>query len=134
MKLRFALVLGTLALVAAACSGGVATSNLPVTGEVCGVTALAGGPPSAVGVKDHALLHVCPSGPHKVTSEFRIMAKSGRRYEVYSYNHGGWEARVPTGTYRAVGAAGCPSVESPFVVTAGKVRVGVVVWIGCLWS
>ena len=95
--------------------------------------ALAGGPSGAVGVKDPALLHVCPSGPHTVTTRFSLVAGNGRRYQAYINNLGAWSARLPAGTYRAVGAAGC-GAESPFVVTAGKTRKGIVVWWGCDYS
>lgn len=78
MKLRFAVAFVTLPLGTAACSGGTATSTPSVTGEVCGVIAWAGG--VSAGVEDPALLHVCPSGEHGMTSEFRIMTVSGRRY------------------------------------------------------
>jgi hypothetical protein len=133
MRIQRAVVaaaLGMLALTTAACSSGTAVSAL---GRVCGVTALAGGPRSAVGVKNRALLHVCPSGPQVAIREFQfsIMASDGERYKARIYTDDGWSASVPAGTYRVVGAVGgCPP-ERPFVVTAGKIRKGVVAWLGC---
>jgi hypothetical protein len=60
------------------------------------------------------------------------MAADGKRHDVLTYKDGGWRAtRIPAGTYRAIGAAGCPEPERPFVVTAGKTLMGVIVWFGC---
>jgi hypothetical protein len=99
MQFRRILALGAMALATAACSRGTAVlpttsapttvtrSTLPTLGEVCGVTALAGGPPGAIGVKNPALLHVCPSGAHEVAHTFSIIARNGKRY-----------ARTPTTT------------------------------------
>lgn len=123
-----AVALGVMTLTTAACSSG--TANPPV-GKVCGVTALAGGPPSAVGVKDRALLHVCPSRQHQTSSKFSVVASNGKRYVVRTYDSRQWSANLPGGTYRAVGAPGCPGLERRFVVTAGKTIKGVVVWFGC---
>jgi hypothetical protein len=148
MQFRRALALGTMALALFACSARTAvlpttstsstvttstvtTSTVLTIGEVCGVTALGGGPETAVGVKDRALLHRCPFGPHKVTTSFSILASNGRRYRPYLYSHDGWTARLPAGTYRAVGAAGCPGAQGRFVITAGRTLIGVVVWFGC---
>jgi ferric-dicitrate binding protein FerR (iron transport regulator) len=50
---------------------------------------------------------------------------------VFDYGHDQWAVRLPSGTYRAVGAAGCPEPERPFVVTAGKTVMGVIVSFGC---
>ncbi len=109
------------------------TSSLSTIGEVCGVTALAGGPAPAVGVKHPELLKVCASGPFKLTDSFSIKASNGNRYEAYVDNLGGWSARLPTGTYQVVGIGGC-GAERPFVVTAGKTLKGVIAWYGCLYS
>jgi len=68
-----------------------------------------------------------------VTRRFSIMASNGKRYNAYSYDLSEWSARLPAGTYRAVGAPGCPGAERPFVVTAGETLKGVVVWFGCDW-
>jgi len=62
-----------------------------------------------------------------MTTRFSIVASDGRRYQAYTYNHDGWSARLPAGTYRAVGVGGCGAT---FVVTAGKTLEGVVVWCG----
>jgi hypothetical protein len=70
------------------------TSSLSTIGEVCGVTALAGGPAPAVGVKHPELLKVCASGPFKLTDSFSIKASNGNRYEAYVDNLGGWSAPV----------------------------------------
>jgi hypothetical protein len=126
-----AIALGVMALTTAACSSG--TTTLPV-GKVCGVTALAGGPPSAVGVQDPALLRVCPSGRHEVARGFSLMASNGKKYKAYTYNFNAWFARVPAGTYRAVDRPGCRTPGRPFVVRAGKTLKGVVVWLGCDYS
>lgn len=143
MQFRRAVALGTLVLGTAACSGGVAiapTTGNPVpttTGEVCGVTAIAGGPATIVGVKHRALLHVCPSGPPVAVTRydgFTLMASNGRRYEAYRYKLGAWSARLPAGTYRAVGAFGCSGADRPFVVAAGKTLKGVIIWFGCDWN
>jgi hypothetical protein len=131
-----AVALGMIALTTAACSSGAAvppTTSMGI-GEVCGVTALAGGPPSAVGVQDPALLHVCPSGHHEVPRGFNLMASNGQRYKAYTYNFNGWFARVPAGTYSAVDRPGCRTPGRPFVVRPGKTLKGVVVWFGCDYS
>jgi hypothetical protein len=140
MQSRRAVALVALALASAACSTGVAvapttsgitvtTSTVPTMGEVCGVTAMAGGPAGGVGVKDPALLHVCPTGPFQVTDHFSILGSNGKRYKAYS-DRDGWLARLPAGTYRVDGANGC-GAEPPFVVPAGKTHKGVVAWFSC---
>jgi hypothetical protein len=128
------------ALTTAACSSGTVappTTSIGIgIGEVCGVTALAGGPASAVGVKNRALLYVCPSGPQEAIRglEFSLMAINGARYKARIYSDRGWSARVPAGTYRAVDRPGCLTPGRPFVVRAGKTLKGVVVWFGCDYS
>lgn len=134
MQARRLLAIGVLAVSTAACSGGVSSASL---GEICGVTALAGGPGSAVGVKNPALLHECPSGPHEVSHRFTLVASSGQAYTPYTYdNSDRWTASLPAGTYRAVNIVGCGTsvAEGPYVVAAGKILRGVVVWWGCDYS
>ena len=63
--------------------------------------------------------------------QFSIMAGNGARYKARIYTDHGWSARVPAGTYRAIGAAGCRGPERPFDVAADKTLKGVVVWFGC---
>jgi hypothetical protein len=60
------------------------------------------------------------------------MASNGKRYKAHIYSLGAWSARLPAGTYRAIGGGGCWA-ERPFVVTAGKTLKGVVVWWGCAY-
>jgi hypothetical protein len=91
------------------------------------VTALAGGPPSAVGVQNRALV-VCPSVPRG----FSIMASMA-----------GVIRRTPVTS--ACGLPGCPpapiapstglgAARRQFVVRAGKTLKGVVVWFGYDYS
>jgi hypothetical protein len=153
MRLARCLVLAGLVVVVAACTGPAqtqgtkssssivrptATSSTAVVaahelGRVCGVTTLAGGPPSAVGVKDPAFLHRCPTSPRQL-SQFRLMASNGKVFDAYS-SVGGWSARVPSGTYRVIDRPYCGDRPGPpFVVTASKTLLGVVVWVGCTIS
>ena len=127
-RLVVAAALGMMAFTAAGCSSG---GGALAVERVCGVTALVGGAAPATGVKDPALLHSCPSGLHEVPRGFSLMAANGRRYKAYTYNFKGWFARVPAGTYRAVGVPGCRTPGRPFVVTAGKTLKGVIVLFGC---
>jgi hypothetical protein len=141
-RLVAAAALGTVALTMAACSSGTAvppTTSIGIgigigIGEVCGVTALAGGPPSAVGVQNRALLRVCPSGHDETTSKFSLMASNGKEYIVRTYDYQQWSANLPAGTYRAIDRPGCGMPGRPFVVRAGKTVKGVVVWFGCDYS
>lgn len=113
--------------------GSGAVVGYQAVGKVCGVTALAGGPKAATGVKDTALLRVCPSGPAR-QANFSLAVSTGKLFEVSGYQDGGWYASLPAGTYRAVGRPGCRQPGPPFVVTAGKTLLGVVVWWGCLYK
>jgi hypothetical protein len=124
-----AVALGVMALTTAACSSGTA---VPAVGKVCGVTA-AGGGPSGDRVENLALLQLCPSGPREAIRglRFSLMASSGKRYKARIFSDRGWSARVPAGTYRVVGAPGCPEAGRPFVVRTGRTLKGVVVWIDC---
>ena len=75
-----------------------------------------------------------PQVRHETASKFSLIASNGRGYIVRTYDYRLWSANVPAGTYRAVGAPGCPTPERPFVVKAGKTVKGVVVWFGCEYS
>jgi hypothetical protein len=88
-------------------------------------------------VKNPALLHECPSGPDEVSHRFTLVASSGQAYTPYTYdNSDRWTASLPAGTYRAVNIVGCGTsvAEGPYVVAAGKILRGVVVWWGCDYS
>ena len=103
-RVLVAIAYGVMALTTGACSSGTAvapTTSIGIgIGEVCGVTALAGGAASAVGVKNRALLHVCTSGPQEAIRglEFSIMASNGTRYKARIYSDRGWTAGAPAGT------------------------------------
>jgi hypothetical protein len=101
------------------------------SGLVCGVTALGGGPPSAVGVKYRVLLHRCPSGSPVRGVNFILIAENGKRYHPTTYKDDGWMARLPVGSYRAFDAPGCSGPGRNFLVSPGKTTLGVVVWWGC---
>jgi hypothetical protein len=103
-------------------------------GKVCGVTALAGGAPLAVGVKDPALLRECPSGQPSTERNFVLMSSSGRIFTAHSFGDAGWSATLPAGTYRPTERPGCSVPGPPFVVAPGKTLLGVIVWWGCLYS
>jgi hypothetical protein len=102
-------------------------------GRVCGVTALAGGPSIAVGVKDPVLLHECPSGQPSREQNFVLMSSSGEIFMAQRYGEG-WSATLPAGTYRPTERPGCPQPGPPLVVTPGKTVLGVIVWWGCLYT
>jgi hypothetical protein len=103
-------------------------------GKVCGVTALAGGPSIAVGVKDPALLHMCPSGQSSPEQNFVLISSSGEIFRVHSYGSEGWSATLPAGTYRPTERPWCSVPGPPFVVAPGKTLLGVIVWWGCLYT
>jgi hypothetical protein len=65
-----------------------------------------------------------------LTSQFSLQADDGKTYDEFTNEHGGWATRLPPGTYRAIGAAGRPGPERPFVVTASRTLMGVIVWFG----
>jgi hypothetical protein len=126
------------ALVASGVGYGTARALSPTsapTGDVCGVVALAGGASSAVGVKNPALLHVCPSGERAVRSlvgtSFRLMSSTGETYAAQFYVDTGWSAQVPAGRYRAVDRSGCRVPGPTFTVSPRRTLLGVVVWVGC---
>jgi hypothetical protein len=107
-------------------------------GKGCGVTALAGGPGGAVGVKRPALLHECPSGPLMAIPVLRVrglpavrlVSNSGAMYPIERFDDTGWSAILPVGIYRAVDAPGC-TAEKPFDVTAGRTTLGIIILWGC---
>lgn len=139
---RRGLVLVVAALMAGACTSSAPSTKTVTTssvravlqGKVCGVTALAGGPPGAVGVKQPALLHLCETGRHHAENLFVLVSSTGASYEAYGYADMGWTAALPAGTYRASGMPGCTGYGKPFKVVAGKTTLGVVVWYGCDYS
>ena len=104
---------------------------VPTLGEVCGVTALEGGALFATGVKDPALLRVCPSGPRAVSTQFSLMASDGKNRVLPPMGTTSGRLNFLPGKYRAVGAAGCPNPETSFVVKPRKTLKGVVVLSEC---
>ena len=124
------------ALVAAAAGYGTATLvgsqgawRPPLTrgfGEVCGVTAQAGGPHFIVGVKDRALLRYCPAGTPEVTHTFSLVSRTGKTYSAYAFPSGGrdlnqgWAAVLPAGTYAVAGAEAAPMVRNRSSSSRGR--------------
>jgi hypothetical protein len=135
-RVNTVLLLGVLVVPIAACGTSRAgpLSNAVATMEVCGVTALAGGPPTAVGVKNPSLLHTCPSGGVSNAPQFTLVSSTGASYPVDTYTDTGWTAKLPPGTYRPTGMPGCSSPGQTFVVKTGQRVTGVVVWWGCSYS
>jgi hypothetical protein len=109
-------------------------------GEACGVTALAGGPPGAVGVKAPSLLHECLTGPAlreavpSYLAGIRLVSAAGISYELDHWSDTGWTAVLPAGTYRAADVPGCTGYKKPFTVVPGKTTFGIVIYWGCEYS
>jgi hypothetical protein len=110
---------------------GAPSQHALVVSRVCGVTALGGGPPTGVGVRNPGLLHECPSGPTSREPRFVLVSSTGKSYPVTTYDDTGWSAIVPSGTYRATGMPGCRSAGPPFAVRTGTTLLGIIVWWGC---
>ena len=105
-------------------------------GTVCGYQVLVGGPAGGQRVPPPALARECAKGsPTTGDPQFiiTITASNGKRYVAYpssSVPWGFWSARLPAGTYHAVGWA-CFAPGNTFVVKAGETLRSVRVDRGC---
>ncbi len=119
--------------VAVEAGAGVGNGLSGTLGRVCGVTAPAGG--VVAGVQDPSLLHSCPSGASGADDAFKLVNSEGVLYQAYRYPQTptSWSAILPAGSDKVIDSPGCPRPGRPFVVTAGRTLLGVVVWFGCLW-
>ena len=60
----------------------------------------------------HFFTSVLEAAPN--LQQFSVVASNGKRYVVRTYDFRQWSANLPGGTYRAVGAPGCPGLERRF--------------------